>query len=66
MRITIFGAGYVGLVTGACMAETGNHVACVDFDQDKIDRLNAGEVPNCNRDRPGAGANGRRIKRSNQ
>ena len=45
MRLTIFGSGYVGLVTGACMAETGNHVLCVDIDQDKIDRLNAGDVP---------------------
>ena len=45
MRLTIFGSGYVGLVTGACMAETGNHVVCVDIDADKIDRLNAGEVP---------------------
>jgi UDPglucose 6-dehydrogenase len=45
MRLTIFGSGYVGLVTGACMAEMGNHVVCVDVDQDKIDRLNAGEVP---------------------
>ena len=45
MRLTIFGSGYVGLVTGACMAETGNHVVCVDIDEDKIKRLNAGEVP---------------------
>ena len=45
MRLTIFGSGYVGLVTGACMAETGNDVVCVDIDQDKIDRLNAGDVP---------------------
>ncbi len=45
MRLTIFGSGYVGLVTGACMAETGNHVVCVDIDKAKIDRLNAGEVP---------------------
>ena len=45
MRITIFGSGYVGLVTGACMAETGNHVVCVDIDKAKIDRLNAGQVP---------------------
>ena len=45
MRLTIFGSGYVGLVTGACMAETGNHVVCVDIDQARIDRLNAGEVP---------------------
>jgi len=45
MRLTIFGSGYVGLVTGACMAETGNHVVCVDIDADKIQRLNDGEVP---------------------
>jgi UDPglucose 6-dehydrogenase len=45
MRLTIFGSGYVGLVTGACMAETGNHVVCVDIDSDKIERLNAGKVP---------------------
>jgi UDPglucose 6-dehydrogenase len=45
MRLTIFGSGYVGLVTGACMAEVGNHVLCVDIDKDKIDRLNAGQVP---------------------
>ena len=45
MRLTIFGSGYVGLVTGACMAETGNHVVCVDIDEDKIRRLNDGEVP---------------------
>ena len=43
MRLTIFGSGYVGLVTGACMAEAGNHVICVDIDEDKISRLNAGE-----------------------
>jgi UDPglucose 6-dehydrogenase len=45
MRVTIFGSGYVGLVTGACLAETGNHVVCVDIDKNKIDRLNAGEIP---------------------
>jgi UDPglucose 6-dehydrogenase len=45
MQITIFGSGYVGLVTGACMAEVGNHVVCVDIDEDKIQRLNNGEVP---------------------
>jgi UDPglucose 6-dehydrogenase len=45
MRITIFGSGYVGLVTGACMAETGNHVVCVDIDEEKIARLNDGEIP---------------------
>lgn len=45
MHITIFGSGYVGLVTGACMAEVGNHVICVDIDEDKIRRLNDGDVP---------------------
>lgn len=45
MHLTIFGSGYVGLVTAACMAEMGNHVVCVDIDQAKIDRLNNGEVP---------------------
>jgi UDPglucose 6-dehydrogenase len=45
MRVTIFGSGYVGLVTGACLADAGNHVICVDVDQEKIERLNRGEVP---------------------
>ena len=45
MRLTIFGSGYVGLVTGACMAEMGNHVVCVDIDEEKIRRLNAGAIP---------------------
>ncbi len=45
MNITIFGSGYVGLVTGACLAEVGNHVVCVDIDQNKIDMLNRGEMP---------------------
>ena len=45
MKLTIFGSGYVGLVTGACMAEMGNHVVCYDIDEDKISRLNNGEVP---------------------
>jgi UDPglucose 6-dehydrogenase len=45
MRMTIFGSGYVGLVTGACMAEMGNHVLCYDIDEDKIARLNAGDIP---------------------
>ena len=42
MRVTIFGSGYVGLVTGACLAETGNHVLCVDIDAGKIERLKRG------------------------
>ena len=45
MKITIFGTGYVGLVTGACLAEVGNHVMCVDVDEQKISRLNSGETP---------------------
>ncbi len=45
MQITIFGSGYVGLVTGACLADAGNHVVCVDIDATRIERLNAGEVP---------------------
>jgi UDPglucose 6-dehydrogenase len=45
MRITIFGSGYVGLVTGACLADAGNHVVCVDVDERKIAMLRGGEVP---------------------
>jgi UDPglucose 6-dehydrogenase len=45
MRVTIFGSGYVGLVTGACLADAGNHVICIDVDAAKIERLKAGEVP---------------------
>jgi len=45
MKVTIYGSGYVGLVTGACLAEVGNDVLCVDIDPDKIDRLNRGEIP---------------------
>jgi UDPglucose 6-dehydrogenase len=45
MRLTIFGTGYVGLVTGACFADVGHHVVCVDIDADKITRLNQGQIP---------------------
>jgi len=45
MRITIFGSGYVGLVTGACLADAGNHVVCVDVDRRKVEMLKAGEIP---------------------
>ena len=45
MKVTIFGSGYVGLVTGACLAEAGNHVICVDIDENKVARLNEGDVP---------------------
>lgn len=45
MKVTIFGTGYVGLVTGTCLAEMGNHVVCVDVDADKVARLERGEIP---------------------
>jgi len=45
MNVTIIGTGYVGVVTGACLAEIGNNVFCLDVDQKKIDMLNAGQVP---------------------
>ncbi|PLX99364.1 MAG: UDP-glucose 6-dehydrogenase [Desulfuromonas sp.] len=45
MKITIFGSGYVGLVTGACLADAGNDVLCVDVDTAKIEMLNRGDVP---------------------
>ncbi len=44
-HVTIFGAGYVGLVTGACLADAGNHVLCVDVNEEKIGRLKRGEIP---------------------
>ncbi len=45
MNITIIGAGYVGLVSGACFAEFGHHVTCIDKDENKIKSLLAGEIP---------------------
>lgn len=45
MRVSIFGTGYVGLVTGACLAHSGHNVMCVDIDEDKVKRLTAGEIP---------------------
>ena len=45
MKLTIHGTGYVGLVTGACMAEVGNDVLCVDIDADKIQQLLDGQIP---------------------
>lgn len=45
MKVTIYGTGYVGLVTGACLAEVGNHVVCMDVDAGKIEHLNKGEIP---------------------
>src|SRR5688500_8558348 len=44
-NIAVIGTGYVGLVTGVCLAETGNQVVCVDIDPAKIEMLEAGEVP---------------------
>lgn len=45
MNIAVVGTGYVGLVTGTCFAETGNHVICVDIDAAKVERMRNGEVP---------------------
>lgn len=45
MKIGVIGTGYVGLVIGACLAETGNHVTCADVDLQKIDALRAGKIP---------------------
>ena len=45
MKITIYGSGYVGLVSGACLAEVGNEVLCMDVDEAKINKLNQGEIP---------------------
>ena len=45
MKLSIFGTGYVGLVSGACLAEVGHDVLCMDVDQAKIDRLRAGTIP---------------------
>ena len=45
MKITIFGSGYVGLVTGACLADVGHEILCVDLDQGKVDGLNKGIFP---------------------
>ncbi|MGV2481959.1 UNVERIFIED_CONTAM: UDP-glucose 6-dehydrogenase, partial [Salmonella enterica subsp. enterica serovar Weltevreden] len=45
MDLTIFGSGYVGLVTAACFADAGNSVLCVDIDVARVERLSRGEVP---------------------
>jgi UDPglucose 6-dehydrogenase len=44
MKITVVGTGYVGLVTGTCLAETGNHVCCVDIDERKVNKLRSGRI----------------------
>jgi UDPglucose 6-dehydrogenase len=45
MNIAVVGTGYVGLVTGTCLAETGNHVICVDINKEKVEQMQAGVVP---------------------
>jgi len=45
MNIAVVGTGYVGLVTGTCLAETGNQVICVDIDKEKVEKMRRGEVP---------------------
>ncbi len=45
MNISIVGTGYVGLVTGTCFAETGNHVLCVDIDEAKVNTMRSGKIP---------------------
>ncbi|MEG0821743.1 MAG: UDP-glucose/GDP-mannose dehydrogenase family protein [Burkholderiaceae bacterium] len=45
MKVTVIGTGYVGLVTGACLADAGNDVLCIDIDANKVERLRAGEIP---------------------
>ncbi|MFZ1535388.1 MAG: 2-dehydropantoate 2-reductase N-terminal domain-containing protein, partial [Chitinophagaceae bacterium] len=44
MKIAVVGTGYVGLVSGTCFAETGNHVTCIDIDEQKVNKLKAGEI----------------------
>ena len=45
MKITVIGTGYVGLVTGTCLAEAGNDVLCIDIDKKKVEKMQNGEVP---------------------
>ena len=45
MRVAVLGGGYVGLVTAACLAETGNDVVCADIDARKVERLKANDIP---------------------
>ena len=44
MKIAVIGTGYVGLVSGTCFAETGNHVTCVDIDVNKVEKLKNGKI----------------------
>ena len=52
MNVTIVGTGYVGLVTGACLAELGNHVFCLDLDETKVRTLRRGGEQEETNDRP--------------
>ncbi|HRB19451.1 MAG TPA: UDP-glucose 6-dehydrogenase, partial [Chitinophagales bacterium] len=45
MNIAVVGTGYVGLVSGTCLAETGNNVICVDIDANKVAKMKAGQIP---------------------
>ena len=45
MNVTVIGTGYVGLVTGACLADAGNNVFCLDVDEKKINSLNQNKIP---------------------
>src|SRR5688572_24306451 len=45
MNIAVVGTGYVGLVTGTCLAETGNSVVCVDINEDKVKQMQQGKIP---------------------
>lgn len=45
MKIAVIGTGYVGLVTGTCLAETGNNVICVDIVEEKVNKMKAGQLP---------------------
>src|ERR1700704_2062407 len=45
MKIAVVGTGYVGLVTGSCLADSGNEVTCIDIDREKIERLKQGDIP---------------------
>ena len=45
MKVSVVGVGYVGLVSGACLADVGNHVTCIDIDEERVTDLSDGKVP---------------------